>query len=506
LLNRARRRHFVQLVLEQSGMALGFALAGLVLLLLTGTQVLDWYWLVILFGCSFGFGLWRISRRVPSRYTLAQHVDRRLKLYDSLSTAVNFEDNERRAGSEKFRVAQREQADHLARTIDIRTAFPFSLPKGLYAAGGIALVAFGMFALRYGLTRSLDLRPSLVRIAFDSFFKPQETADTKKTSLRQKIEDELKKLGITMNATDAKANTLDPAANSALTPPDTPDTNSTGESDTAKSQAPSVPNQHESSDPGSDEKSERASASGSDQNSSDQPPEGNDGQPQNGKQQPQSKDGKQANSDNSSMMDKMRDAMSNLLNKLKMNSKPGEGKQSAQNSQQNGQQGKADKGQMPGKQQPSSGANAQDQQAQQSQGDPSQSAQGKSGDKDADKQASQDAKSGIGKQDGDKSAREAEQMAAMGKISEILGKRAQNMSGEVMLEVAGGKQQLKTQYSSKNAAHAEAGGEISRDEVPIEYQEYVQQYFEQIRKIPSSAPLKRGGTDSGAVSTPKRTE
>src|SRR3984893_18230799 len=78
-----------------------------------------------------------------------------------------------------------------------------------------------------------------------------------------------------------------------------------------------------------------------------------------------------------------------------------------------------------------------------------------------DKPNSPDGKSGIGKQDGDKSAREAAELAAMGKISEIIGKRAANVSGEVMVEVASGKQQLKTQYSQRTAEHSEAGSEIN---------------------------------------------
>jgi hypothetical protein len=128
--------------------------------------------------------------------------------------------------------------------------------------------------------------------------------------------------------------------------------------------------------------------------------------------------------------------------------------------------------------------------------DKAQSAQNKSA-KGSDKPQSQDGKSGIGKQDGDKSAREAEQLAAMGKISEIIGKRSANMTGEVMVEVASGKQQLKTQYSQRNAAHAEAGGEINRDEVPLAYQQYVQQYFEEIRKTPA-APAKAKKPSGGS--------
>jgi O6-methylguanine-DNA--protein-cysteine methyltransferase len=59
-----------------------------------------------------------------------------------------------------------------------------------------------------------------------------------------------------------------------------------------------------------------------------------------------------------------------------------------------------------------------------------------------------------------------------------------------MVEVASGKQQLKTQYSQRKATHADAGGEINRDEVPLAYQQFVQQYFEEIRKAPAGTTVK----------------
>jgi hypothetical protein len=76
----------------------------------------------------------------------------------------------------------------------------------------------------------------------------------------------------------------------------------------------------------------------------------------------------------------------------------------------------------------------------------------------------------------------AEQMAAMGKLSEIIGKRSANVTGEAMVEVKNTSQQLSTRYEAKRAAHGESGTEISRDEVPVALQGYVQQYFEQVRK------------------------
>jgi hypothetical protein len=78
----------------------------------------------------------------------------------------------------------------------------------------------------------------------------------------------------------------------------------------------------------------------------------------------------------------------------------------------------------------------------------------------------------------------------MGKISEIIGKRSANVKGEVTVEVSSGRQQrLKTPYSQTRAVHSESGGEIHRDEVPLIYQHYVQQYFEKVRGVPPPKPV-----------------
>lgn len=480
----------MQLLADQSGVALGAAMCGAVLLMFAGTQILDWYWLFVLFVASLALGLWRMWRRLPSAYTIAQQIDTRLSLADTLSTAWHFSRSAASAGN-GLREAQRAQAESTAQTVDAAAVFPIAVPKALYAAAAIAAVAIGMFGLRYGITRSLDLRPSMMQIAYDNFFQPSKT-DAAKKSWKNQLAEQLQKLGIGTNPADAKEDELDPARESALTAQNSPETSNTGDSDKANLKA-GAQNEQESGEPGGDEKSERASNSGQDKGASEQPPEGNDGGSKDGQQTPNTKNGKESQGQNSSLMDKMRDAMSSLMDKLKSGSKQGDNQQNAKNSQngsQSQQQGKGDKQQMAGKQQSEGGEQQDAQGQQQAQADQGQNAKAKSGDRNADQKASQEAKSGIGKQDGDKSAREAAQLEAMGKISEILGKRAKDMTGEVMVEVSGGKQQLKTQYSSKTAAHAEAGGEINRDEVPLEYQQYVQQYFEQIRKPGAPAPKK----------------
>ena len=41
-------------------------------------------------------------------------------------------------------------------------ALPFHLPRTAYVSGALALVALTMFGIRYGVTQSLDFKPSLV--------------------------------------------------------------------------------------------------------------------------------------------------------------------------------------------------------------------------------------------------------------------------------------------------------------------------------------------------------
>jgi hypothetical protein len=115
---------------------------------------------------------------------------------------------------------------------------------------------------------------------------------------------------------------------------------------------------------------------------------------------------------------------------------------------------------------------------------------GKGGGKSNDKDASAQPGSGIGRQDGSKDLRAAQQEKAMGKLSEVIGKRSANVSGEMTVEVQSGSQQLKTGYTQKSAQHAATGGDASRDEVPLDLQPYVSGYFDEIRKQPAAKPAK----------------
>ena len=70
----------------------------------------------------------------------------------------------------------------------------------------------------------------------------------------------------------------------------------------------------------------------------------------------------------------------------------------------------------------------------------------------------------------------------MGKLAQIIGKRSQDVTGEMMVEVPSGKQKLRTAYSRELGEHADRSGEINRDEVPLIYQDYVREYMQRVHR------------------------
>jgi hypothetical protein len=451
-------------------------MAGVIVLLLAGTQILDWYWVALLTVVSFGVGLYRLRKTIPSTYELAQRIDRRLNLADALSTAIYFSSPEA-PGHEAIRDRQRQEAESIARRLDVRTGVPFTRPRYTYPAVALAAVACGLFAVRYAVTHSLSLEPSLVQIALDTFFPPtQQVAKAKPPKL-------LKAPLFDQGSPDAPTTQNDQQPDAMLDSNDIPDASSPDATDNSKSASKKDGKQDASNETPGENAEKNDKSSGNDSNQDGPQKDSKDGKQQDGKQD--SKQGNNSNQ-NSSLMDKLKDAMSNMLNKMKSPQKDGQSQQ--QNSQNNQNQDKSGQKGQQSQDQKQQSTSADSQSEQSDSGDKSQSADAKGAEKSSDKDASKDSKSGIGSADGDKSAKEAEQQQAMGKISEIIGKRAQNVTGEVMVEVGSSKQQLKTPWAQKQAAHAESGSEIHRDEVPLIYQQYVQQYFEEIRKSP--APSK----------------
>lgn len=460
------------------------ALGGAALLLVAGSDLFDGRWLVLLFGAGVGWSAWRTMRNLPGPYEVAQEIDRRMELSDTLSTAYYFGEEGRRGqvSAELWRL-QRLRAEETSQGLQAAVIYPWALPRRTYLAVALFVGLSGLLMLRYGLLGTLDVRAPMVQGLSQYFTPGKESAGKKDGGGRKQGENPT---GIPLDEQTEEAKDLNPAGPDALSEVTTPDVNAGVETkDLLKSMTKEIKAQSEEGDAmeedaEGDRQARGEGKDGGSDSSDTASPDGQKGIPQEAKNGQQGKEG-----NNASLMDKMRDAMANLLAKMKM---PQQGTQK-QGGQQKGAQGGGEmqgkkgsqqKGQTQGKGSPADDAEGADE------GQPSeqaQSGQGKGGDKGNEQQAQPSQQSGMGKQDGDKEIRDAEQARAMGKISEIFGKRAENMKGEMMVEVKSSRQQqLRTAYSDRQSAHRESGGEIQRDEVPLDLQHYVQQYFENVRK------------------------
>ena len=153
LIESARRRLQIQILSSQFLLALSIGVGGLVLLLILGTQVLDWYWPLVLFVVSSGVLLYRVWSKLPSAYSAAQLVDQRLRSFDLFSSAYHFLGLPRTPLSE----ALIETADVSAATVEASTAIPFRMPSGWARAGVLSIAALSLLVFRYAFQSSLDL-------------------------------------------------------------------------------------------------------------------------------------------------------------------------------------------------------------------------------------------------------------------------------------------------------------------------------------------------------------
>ena len=446
LLDKARRRILTQLILDKGALAATIGLGGTVVLLLAGTQILDWYWVAALAAISLGVGIYQLRKRVPTEYQLAQRIDRRLELADTLSTATYFGANPR-LGYEAVCQVQRREAEGIAGGVDLQVALPMQRSRFLYPVAALLLAVTGLFIVRFAVLGTLDLRPSLLEMAVDSFFAtPAEQAALLKAP-----------------RADLRPDAFDPTQPNL--PPSPEDLTA------------SIPEQgNDASELLQGDSPDKGDAKGDKGekglNNADQ-----SGDEKGDKQGDQDgKEGSENSQDQRSMMDKLRDAVENLMNK--MSPKPGE--KNAKNDsgkQQKGQKGeKGQKGDDKGDR-----AEGEPQADSGDQGDQSEQADAKAAEAPGQKKSDQ-AASGSGQNDGDKAIKDAEMLKAMGKLSELLGQRATEVTGQVMIEVGNTKQQLRTAFTQQQAGHGEAGSEIHRDEIPLMDQQFVERYFEQVRR------------------------
>ena len=163
LLAAARRRALSHLLVREVLLAATVALGVAAIVLLAGTARLGMYWIPLAAVATLAVRVILENRKRPSPYALAQDIDEKLKLQDTLSTAAYFSDaDSSRRVDPALRDMQRARAEDVARSVDVKQALPMRRPTALYPAAILALAVAGIFLLRFAATGSFDTRASLV--------------------------------------------------------------------------------------------------------------------------------------------------------------------------------------------------------------------------------------------------------------------------------------------------------------------------------------------------------
>ncbi|MBI4892746.1 MAG: hypothetical protein HY821_19130 [Acidobacteria bacterium] len=474
LIQAARRRAIMQLLFEQMSWGLAAGLGAFALLLLVGSQIFAWYWPGLILALTAAVGWWRGRRRLPAEYKVAQTVDAALGLSDLVSTAYHYAGNGvSKSPDAHFLAVVEQRARRAAEEADARAAVPLVWPRSAWVASAALGVAVVLFTVRYGVLRSFDLRAPLATVSFDTLTgAPQPGKQLAKNG--QKLPD---LPGISVQDPEGTGvEEKDTAIQESLKSVDVKDPNQVGQPGMGEqmSTGEKQEDQNENGEEGEGAAGKKNSPAGAED--AKRPGEGAPPQ-QKGQQQKEN-----------SLLDKMRDAFANMMDKLKIDSPSGETKQAANKGGQKAGE-KGEKG-APQQGKPNQKGDPNDAQAGDQKADSESAQQAKSNQSGSQDAPSNQEKSGIGKQDGNKDTQLAQQQEAMGKLSELLGKRALNVQAEVMVEVKNSKnQQLRTPYVSRTGKHMEAGSDLNRDEVPLHLQDYIQRYYEQVRKTapPQSA-------------------
>jgi hypothetical protein len=420
-------------------------LAGVAILLVFGTDILNWYWPAMMAGAAVVFAAVGMRRGILTRYRVAQLLDSRLGLNDSLATAW-FLLSRRRLDSAAAEF-QIEQAERICASVRVSEALPFTGRRGWTATACVAVIAFGLFAVRYFKIESLSLRAPMIPVHagivldVENFFSSHAGWLPFGRHVRQR------------ESTGAnRAERQRRGTSEASQPGDAFDTRA--------------------SQTRSGMQSEKAAGPDANRN---QQPAGRDANP----------DPAQAEQNSpSSLLRRMKEGLSSLMAQMGAS---GHGKRSPQTGPQAGNKMSNRESSSLANTQANGqhGANAQAQmQPVQKQGAGLQRSQASS-------RKGSDARSGIGSQNGDKDLKRAQELAAMGKLAEILGKRSADVTGDMSVRTLSGTTELQTPYTQQVGRHADLGGEIHRDEVPLIYRDYVRRYMEEVHRNADQNPPAR---------------
>ncbi|MEZ5367243.1 MAG: hypothetical protein R2748_34120 [Bryobacterales bacterium] len=367
---------------------------------------------------------------------------------------------------------QRELAQRAAGHVDVGAAFPFVWPRATWAAGGMLALCLALLGVRLAVQERLDLQAPLAPMLFPSLARTaeqplEELADPQRKASEQEP------LALDRQGETEEPEPEEEKRSDALQVP-------AGEEQAADAfEMPEV----EGLSAGEEIGDEMADNQG-DAQEGDQSKAGEKGA-ETGNEQASNEDSSSGDwsEESNNLLDRLKDAFKNMMDNMSM--EPPQTAQGEQGQEQQGQGEQSSEGQQ-GQAQAEAGAQASDAQmegGEPGEGEPQQTAQGQ-GSSDTNEAGNQgEAASASGAAEGSKELADAlaEQKAAMDALEEFYMKRAEEIQGEIMVETTETEQTAETPYRNVAGRHADRGGAVSRDEIPLAYQRYIENYFRNLR-------------------------
>ena len=477
----ARKRALAHLTLHEAVLALTIVMLGPVLLVVAGTDSIPAGLAAVFLPVGLVLGVYRWRRRQPSHYGVARRIDAAWHAEDQIVTAYYFAKHP--AEASPLAPFQSEKAVPLALAGDLAQALPFQIPRSAYALGTVVLLLTALLGLRYGMQSNLSLKPPLGPLAIPSLFADagDELSREERAPVdgpREEPAQSLRKDSRLEQPPETVESEPVPLPSEGATP--TGDAIATGESALPEVEGLSVDNDFgDELATGSGEGEDQGEGSATKADNS----AGADGDPGSDQSAPQ--DGAMSEESND-LLSRLQDAFKNMLSSMNMD--PPSGSQPGDPSDQESGQSSPAEGTPMGQEAAGDAAQA-GESASDAEGSagaapeaPQELTQGDAGSQSSGAPPEGSTTSSAGSNDGSKELSESAQLEAMGELSELYQQRAEEMSGEVLIETEAAPQELQTPYMPTTAGHRDPGGRVSRDEIPFAYRHYVQKYFEALRQ------------------------
>jgi hypothetical protein len=483
----ARRRIIANLALWEAALAGAIALLGPGLFFLLGADLVGWPLLLALALGGAAFAARRLWKRLPDIYRSSQLLDVRLGTADQIATAVYFVDAEAPVA-----MLQRRESAEIVRHLDPKAIFPLTLPRSLFGMGAALLAVMCAFGLRYWLEKPLNFKQPLPQVILQSLLGPNDSRPEQvkspkdETTARagdpQPLGSGGAESGDQLRAAMSPEGSGSEGAGGAETPePGQASSNDGGEGNRTDDDVDMSSAYQDSMNPNAQDGAGPAPEAAQKGDSS--PGHQNQGGPQ-GKDANGSPAAGRADNSPGTLMDRLKEAVNGLLSRLKQKPPAGGPRQASPPSTQKGEPGENSGDTQAGEKEPEEAGGRQLVRADTLPND-SRTAKNSSGEN-GERGSEQGDWRVPGQAEGNKQIAESRKLKAMGKLGGLYGQRSELVTGAIMVETQGGRQNLQTQQFDEPGRHQAAGGDVSRDEIPLAYQAYIKEYFSRLRR--SSKP------------------